>query len=1157
MTITSSLIHKQLMLAIAQQQLIVSPEISVMAAIELMGEMGASCAIVSGSEGRELLGIFTERDLVRLCIQSVPLAQLTMQAVMSHPVITIQETSLNNINDVLMLFQQQQIQNLPVLNGDRFMGVLTKDVLTEILAQVVLNSSDGEQKTIPEGDSRFMNIAAAAPVAIFRFDKIFNCIYVNDRWSEITGRSLESALGNGWMEALHPDDLDRLISQWTQDSNQANLNSPAVINSEGRLLRLDGSINWFYIQIVPEIDQENQITGYIGTLMDITARKQAKLEMRKNEQRDRALIDGTSDEILLANPQNNLIDGNQEAEKLLSYGSNELKSLHILNPDGSINWFYVQFVPEIDDENQITSYIGALMDITARKQAELELQKYEHRYRALMDAASDAILLANPQGNLIEANLKAEELLGYSRDELKSLNMSQIHPPDALQAARNHFKNVQKNNFAPAMESLVLTKDGSQVPVEITGSRIDIDGVSIAQGIFRDIRDRKQAEQENQQLRERLQFILSTSPAVIFTCRPDGDYGATFISDNIQSLMGYTPEEYLAKSSFWADHVHPDDAPHVFAQVPRLFELGTYSYEYRFQHQDGHYLWIRSELRVIRNSQNIPIEIIGYFADISDRKQAELALKESQAFIQKIADASPNILYLYDLQEQRNVYTNREITSVLGYEPEVVQTMGTSFFLNMMHPDDLQTVLPKYSDRMKAAQDGEIIDAEYRIRHANGEWRWLYSRDIVFSRDADGQVKQTIGTAEDISDRKKYEQQLKQTNAELIRATRLKDEFLASMSHELRTPLNAILGMTEALQEEVFGIVNERQINALQTVERSSYHLLELINDILDLAKIEAGQVELSYSSTSIALLAQSSITFINQQAHKKHIQIEIQIAPNLPDISIDERRIRQVLINLLNNAVKFTPEGGQIKLEVDRQEDRANPNDRSWLRFSIIDTGIGIAPENIPKLFQPFIQIDSALNRKYEGTGLGLALVKQIVDLHGGKISLTSELGVGSCFVVNIPYINTVLTPSESQTQINLNIETDKPEQTTSPLILIAEDNQTNIDTISDYLVAKGYRLLIARDGAEAIALTKSHQPDIILMDIQMPVVDGLEAIKQIRLDPNLSDIPIIALTALAMTGDLDRCIAAGANEYLAKPVKLKQLTTIIQQLLAQQIDK
>jgi signal transduction histidine kinase len=264
------------------------------------------------------------------------------------------------------------------------------------------------------------------------------------------------------------------------------------------------------------------------------------------------------------------------------------------------------------------------------------------------------------------------------------------------------------------------------------------------------------------------------------------------------------------------------------------------------------------------------------------------------------------------------------------------------------------------------------------------------------------------------------------------------------MSHELRTPLNAILGMTEALQEEVFGILNERQLTALQTVESSGYHLLELINDILDMAKIEAGQVELSYEATAIAQLAQSSITFINQQAHKKNIQLEMQIAPNLPDISIDERRIRQVLINLLNNAVKFTPEGGQIKLEVDRQEDQSSPNRSAWLRFSISDTGIGIAPENIPKLFQPFIQIDSALNRKYEGTGLGLALVKQIADLHGGKVSLTSELGVGSCFVVDIPYKNTALTPSDSQTPINLNLETDKPEQTTSPLILIAEDNET-----------------------------------------------------------------------------------------------------------------
>ncbi|MCY7334096.1 MAG: response regulator, partial [Pseudanabaena sp. CAN_BIN31] len=589
------------------------------------------------------------------------------------------------------------------------------------------------------------------------------------------------------------------------------------------------------------------------------------------------------------------------------------------------------------------------------------------------------------------------------------------------------------------------------------------------------------------------------------------------------------------------------------------------SYEYRFQHQNGHYLWIRSELRVIRNSQNIPIEIVGYFADISDRKQAEAQLQtvneqlrqsndqlaqsvsileRSNALSTVMQEASFDGILVID--EHRRVFTYNQKFVRQWHIPQEIVTEGNDRQLlatalsQLTNPNEfLELVEHLYENPKKISRDEiSFIDGRTFDRcSAPIYWDSKYYGRIWFYRD--------------MSDRKKYEQQLEQTNAELLRATRLKDEFLAAMSHELRTPLNAILGMTEGLQEEVFGIVNERQLKALQIVERSGCHLLELINDILDMAKIEAGQVELSYSSTAIALLAQSSITFVNQQAHKKHIQIEMQIAPNLPDISLDERRICQVLINLLNNAVKFTPEGGQIKLEVDRRGEQSSPNDRAWLRFSITDTGIGIAPENIPKLFQPFIQIDSALSRKYGGTGLGLALVKQIVDLHGGRVSLTSELGVGSCFVVEIPYNIIVLTPSESQTQINLNVEIDKPEQTRSPLILIAEDNESNINTINDYLEAKGYRLLIARDGIEAIALTKAHHPDIILMDIQMPVMDGIEAIQQIRLDPNLADIPIIALTALAMTGDRDRCFAAGANEYLSKPVKLKELVATIQKML------
>jgi signal transduction histidine kinase/ActR/RegA family two-component response regulator len=393
--------------------------------------------------------------------------------------------------------------------------------------------------------------------------------------------------------------------------------------------------------------------------------------------------------------------------------------------------------------------------------------------------------------------------------------------------------------------------------------------------------------------------------------------------------------------------------------------------------------------------------------------------------------------------------------------------------------------------------------------------------------------------------------QLANANMELARATRLKDEFLANMSHELRTPLNAILGMTEGLQDQVFGAINEQQIHTLETIERSGYHLLELINDILNIAKIESGQLELDYSPTAVAPLCQSSLTFISQQALTKRIQVELKLPTNLPDLWVDERRIRQVLLNLLSNAVKFTPEGGHITLEVSPCAQEREPDEKRFLRIAVIDTGIGIAPEYIHQLFQPFIQIDSALNRKYEGTGLGLALVKRIVELHGGYVELTTEVGVGSCFTIALPCLDSTVCSAVSPVPAQCCIQPLLLEQTSSPLILLAEDNEVNVVTISDYLKAKGYRILRANNGVEAIALAQSEKPDLILMDIQMPEMDGLEAMRHIRCDANLVNVPIIALTALAMAGDRDRCLEAGANAYLTKPIKLKQLTELLATLL------
>jgi PAS domain S-box-containing protein len=396
---------------------------------------------------------------------------------------------------------------------------------------------------------------------------------------------------------------------------------------------------------------------------------------------------------------------------------------------------------------------------------------------------------------------------------------------------------------------------------------------------------------------------------------------------------------------------------------------------------------------------------------------------------------------------------------------------------------------------------------------------------------------------------------LELTNQELLHATLRKNEFLATMSHELRTPLNAILGLSEAMEDEVFGELNECQIKSLRTVRRSGRHLLSLINDILDVSKIEAGKLEPEIATTVVQDLCTSSLIFVKQQAFEKQIKLNVQLPPAVGNIAVDERRMRQLLINLLSNAVKFTPIGGKITLSVARQEKEDSEDGSSWIEFKVTDTGIGISAADRDKLFQPFVQLDSSLNRQYAGTGLGLTLVKQIAELHGGTVQLHSEINQGSCFTVTLPH-TCLLGDQDTCSFSSLDTLTAPPqlinqEVAETSLILLAEDNEANISTFSSYLTAKGYNMVLAKNGQEAIDLTHSEQPSLILMDIQMPKVDGLQAITTIRQNPQLVGVPIIALTALAMEGDRERCLAAGANDYLAKPVQLKQLNQKIQEWL------
>jgi PAS domain S-box-containing protein len=663
-------------------------------------------------------------------------------------------------------------------------------------------------------------------------------------------------------------------------------------------------------------------------------------------------------------------------------------------------------------------------------------------------------------------------------------------------------------------------------------------------GTFQDISDRKKAETALLESQRFLQLILDTFPLFVFWKDRQSVYLGC--NQNFATAAGLSQSsEIIGKTDYdmpWgesdAEKYRNDDQQVITSSNAKLNIIET-------QYQaNGQIIWLETNKIPLLDLQGDVIGVLGTYQNISDRKIAEEALAESEAFNRQLVEEFPIGLASCRMDGQL-MFVNGAYAKILGRTIE--ETLSLTYW----------DITPsKYAEQeaeqLKLIQtEGRYGPYEKEYIHKDGHLVPVLLSGIMILQNGEFMIWSSV---QDISDRKESEAKLQLANQELMRATRLKDEFLANMSHELRTPLNSILGMNEGLQDEIFGSINERQLQALKTIENSSTHLLALINDILDIAKIEAGQVTLNLAIANIENLCSSSLSFVRQQALTKRIQLISKIPKNLPEIIIDERRIRQVLINLLNNAVKFTPEGGTVSLEVSEVRlDRSTTNltALTYLKIAVIDTGIGISAENIQKLFQPFIQVDSALNRQYNGTGLGLALVKKLVELHGGNVELTSELGVGSCFAIAFP-LNIAKPASRRQSEHDLSGQSPtsqiQTERIILPLILLAEDNKANIASFTSYLEAKGYRILLATDGQQAIDLAQAHHPDLILMDIQMPVMDGIESIKQIRNNPNLVNTPIIALTALAMEGDRERCLEVGANDYLTKPVKLKSLDQMMQ---------
>ena len=505
---------------------------------------------------------------------------------------------------------------------------------------------------------------------------------------------------------------------------------------------------------------------------------------------------------------------------------------------------------------------------------------------------------------------------------------------------------------------------------------------------------------------------------------------------------------------------------------------------------------------------------------------ANETLHRSEHLFRQAVHVSPNLILLLDT-EGTVQSANRTSRRQLGLSPHEIT--GRSIY-SLVEAEHVETLRARITETMRGAS---VDGLELTLRRADSS-SWSGLSRIYPLRETDGSIATCVLACTEVSQKTDLATALREAHsateagrAESEIATRMKDEFLANMSHELRTPLTTVIGLSEGLQTNVFGPLNIEQHVQIETIQASSQKLLELLNGLLDLSSLNSGDLALQRSDVDIPSLCRACLAQMMPSAQTRQQQLSLRIAPGVSSINADELRLKQILLHLLSNAVKFTKDGGVIALEASRDAENGG------IRFTVSDSGVGIAAHQTEEIFRPFVQLEGGLDRKEEGCGMGLALARRLAQIHGGTIEVKSNPDVGSRFSVCLP----------AQSSPNDGDKVESPAEPQQKLVLIAEDNEANARFLSQLLTRRGYRVQVVGDGVEAVSAADDIAPDIILMDIQMPRMDGFEAMRRIRASRDTTHIPIIALTALAMHGDAERCLLAGANAYLPKPFRVPAL--------------
>ncbi len=733
---------------------------------------------------------------------------------------------------------------------------------------------------------------------------------------------------------------------------------------------------------------------------------------------------------------------------------------------------------------------------------------------------------------------RADQLFGFAPGAMPNTLEAWencIHPEDrggviqkVEQSLRTKSEFVNKYRVVFPNGSIRWIKDLGQCIVDAAGY------VCGAIGVCYDITGEKQAAAQLRTSEELFRGLSAASPVGIFQADLEGH--VQYVNPRVEQIWDLPAREL--RELGWTNRVHPEDVSLLLSGWQKANLAGReFDHEYRLLLPDGTIRWIHGRSAVMHDISGHPIGVVGTTDDFTERKIAEQKLGHLQELLQLAVDTMPQRLFWKDYEGK-----------FLGCNQAFALDMKCSSPTEIVGKDDFALFSSEQAEAFRR-DDARIRKSGVGFNSVEEQWtvpgssiEWVRTTKVPL-RDHAGQIIGVLGTYEDITAEKQTANHLRRAKDAAESAARAKSEFLANMSHEIRTPLNAVLGMVSLL---LTSPLNEEQRNWAETAQSSGEVLLSLLNNVLDLSKAESGKLTLERVPFNLRRTVAQCVELLKPQASLKGLTLEAEYPADLPaNVVGDPSRVRQVLLNYLANAVKFTA-SGTVQLRVDLVSVAANT---LRLRLAVSDTGEGISTAAQERLFKPFTQADSSTTRRFGGTGLGLCIAKQFTELMGGTVGLKSELGRGSIFWSELPF--------EKTTQ-DIDLESSLQEHLVCPLrrgrILLAEDNRVNQVVATRLLQNLGFQVQVAADGKQAVQLWAAEPPDLIFMDGQMPCMDGYQATTEIRArerERGLKRTPIVALTAHALSGDRERCLLAGMDDYLSKPIDVKALRRVLESWL------